>query len=236
MKNGEMFERLPMKTLPFIYVLDTSNNMLGTGIDQLNEAMRQTVPLLREISEDFSAEIKVGVLSFNDNAKWITENGFVSLEDFVWDDLAPAGLPKIGKAFEELDEKLSRRTWLEDENGYLRPIIIFIMAGSPADDYEEVLEKVITKNKWFEAAIKIGYMITNHAGQAVLKKICGTDEAVMVIQDYRWIKQYIPNIFLDGPRLSNKVVAEDEWKDELDFEEFTPTVGIWEPFDDTYTK
>ncbi len=214
MPNAETVEAGPKKTLPIIYVLDTSGSMVGAGITQLNEAMQETIPVLKEVAADnVTANIKIGILQFASNAKWITDKGFVFLEDHFWNDLSAGGLTEMGLALKELDEKLSRKAWLQDENGFKVPVLIFITDGRPTDNYEAVLEKVKANNKWFKVATKIGIAVTDDADRTALTKICGSSEAVVEAQDYETMKKLIKVVSVTASMVGSKSRTEDGQKE-----------------------
>ena len=108
MPRAEETEKIARKLLPIIYVIDTSGSMTGDRISSVNEAMNDTVDVLKEVSENNpTAELKVGVLQFDSNARWVT-NGLIFMEDYFWNDLEAGGLTTLGAALDELDKKLSR--------------------------------------------------------------------------------------------------------------------------------
>ena len=56
-------EEMARKVLPIIYVLDTSGSMSGAKIASVNEAMHETVEVLKEVSnKNPDAQIKIAAL------------------------------------------------------------------------------------------------------------------------------------------------------------------------------
>ena len=185
-------ETIARKLLPIIYVLDTSGSMAGDRIAAVNSAMSETMEVLKDVSNNNpTAELKIGVLQFASGASWITQNGFVFMDDFYWNDLKAAGLTDLGSALNELDKKLSRKEFLNSDVGYKVPVIIFMSDGGPTDDYEKALKKILDSNKWYKAATKIAIAVGDEANIDVLQKIAGNREAVIKVDDLESLKKLI---------------------------------------------
>ena len=169
------------KLLPIIYVLDTSTSMEGEKIAIVNKAMKDTVEVLRSVSnKNPTAELKIGVLQFSSGAEWVTSNGLVFLDDYYWNDLVAGGLTDLGSAFEELHKKMSKTEGFFDSKiGYKNPVIIFMSDGYPTDDYKPKLEALNNANKWFKDAVKIAIAIGDEADTNILQEIVGSSEAVL---------------------------------------------------------
>jgi len=181
------------RELVIFYVLDTSGSMNDDGkIGVLNEAMRETSHVLENIAKsNADAEIKIAVMQFNSGAEWVTENGPVYLEDFVWDDLKAGGLTDIGMALNELYDKMSREKFLKSEVGQYIPVIIFMGDGYPTDNWEKALEDLKASNKWFKRSTKIAFALGDAADEKVLAKIVGNSEAVVKTNDMELFKRLI---------------------------------------------
>lgn len=179
------------KVLPIIYVLDTSGSMSGERIASVNEAMHDTIDVLKEVSENNpDAELKIGVLKFSSGAEWVT-NGLIFMEDYFWNDLRAGGLTDFGSALNELNVKLSRKEMLKSEVGFCVPVIIFMSDGQPTDNYEKALANINETNKWFKCATKIGIAIGDEADRSVLTKVAGNSEAVVAVDDVETLKMLI---------------------------------------------
>ena len=179
------------KVLPIIYVLDTSGSMSGDRIAAVNEAMNETMEVLKDVSaKNPDAEIKVGVLKFSSGAEWVT-NGLIDMEDFFWNDLKAGGVTDFGSALKELHDKLSRSEFLISDTGFCVPVIMFFSDGQPTDNYEKALEDVKASNKWFKCATKISVAIGDDADKDVLAKVAGNKEAVVAVDDVETLKTLI---------------------------------------------
>ena len=192
------------KLLPIIYILDTSGSMTGDRISSVNEAMHDTVELLKEVAEkEPSADIKMGVLQFATNAKWVT-NGLISPDNFFWNDLSAAGLTDLGAALAELNDKLSRRAWLTSDVGFKAPVLIFMSDGCPTDDYVSALEKIKAENLWYQVSTKISIAVGDDADRGVLEQISGNREAVIEVNDSESLKQLIKVVSVTASQIGSK--------------------------------
>jgi len=101
------------KILPIIYVIDTSGSMAGTRIAAVNQAMSETIDVLKDVSaKNPTAELKIGVLQFASGASWVTnEDELVFMDDFYWNDLTAGGITDLGAAMNELHKKMSRTSF-----------------------------------------------------------------------------------------------------------------------------
>lgn len=179
------------KVLPIIYVIDTSGSMAGEKIASVNEAMNETMEVLKDVSaKNPDAEVKVGVLQFSSGAKWTTK-GLLFMEDFYWNDLKAGGVTDLGSALEELDKKLTKNEFLVSDTGFCVPVILFMSDGGPTDDWEKALKNVNVNNKWFMHATKIGIAVGEDADRQVLAKVVGNTEAVIGVNDIETLKMLI---------------------------------------------
>ena len=187
------------KVLPIIYVIDTSGSMAGTRIATVNQAMSETIEVLKDVSaKNPTAELKIGVLQFASGASWVTnENELVFMDDFYWNDLTAGGITDLGAALNQLHKSLSRTALLKSAVGFKAPVLIFMSDGGPTDDYKSALKKISDNNKWFTASIKICLAIDADSDVEVLKEIAGCgdkakgSESVIQVSDMETLKKLI---------------------------------------------
>jgi len=204
MPNMEKTKVAPRRVLPIIYVLDTSGSMTGERIASVNEAMNETMEVLKDVSaKNPDAEIKVGVLKFSSGAEWVT-NGLVFMDDFYWNDLKAGGVTDFGSALKELNSKLSRSEFLVSDTGFCVPVIMFMSDGQPTDNYEKALEDINNNNKWFRYATKIGIAVGDDADRDVLGKIAGNKEAVVGVTDIETLKMLIKVASVTASMINSK--------------------------------
>ena len=207
------------KILPIIYVVDVSGSMSGEKIAIVNEAMRESMNVLKEVSEDNAdADVKVGVLTFSSGAEWITKSGLVSLEDFYWNDLQAVGVTDLGIALSELDDKMSRSSFLVSEIGYCLPVYIFMSDGGPTDNWKKAFSHISSTNRWFKEGRKIAIAIGDEVDMDVLKELVGNEEAVVKPNNLTELKKFIKALSVSSTMLASKsrmVGDEAEGKDIL---------------------
>lgn len=181
------------KELHVFYVLDTSGSMNGAPIAALNDAMRETVRELADISQASSdAKLKLAVMEYNSNCRWVTQgdNGLESVEDFIWVDLQANGLTALGAALTELNRQLSRNAMMKSDTGNKVPVIIFMSDGLPNDNWEQPLAE-LKNNKWYKAAIKIAFALSDNADASVLAQVVNDPEAVIKTSELSAFKNMI---------------------------------------------
>lgn len=189
----DLAEGIVKKELHIFYVLDTSGSMTGAPIAALNDAMRDTVNELAEISKTSAdAAFKLAVMEYNSACRWVTfgDNGLEDMEDFFWTDLEARGLTNLGEAMKELNNQLSRNAMMKSATGNKIPVIIFMSDGYPNDSWEQALNE-LKNNKWYNTAIKIAFALGDDADESVLAQVVGSTEAVIKTNDLAAFKSMI---------------------------------------------
>ena len=204
MSRLDQTEEIPRRVLTLYYLIDTSGSMYGEKIASLNVAIRETLPMISEISANNSdAKIKVAAMDFATVNQWMHPTP-VESEDFQWRDLEADGLTNLGEAYQELNNKLSRRKgFMNGASGSYAPAIILMSDGGPTDDAEHGLEKLKT-NPWFKAAIKVAIAIGDDANTEVLAKFTGNSEAVLRVHNIDQLKQIIRLVSVTASRVASK--------------------------------
>lgn len=192
-RYGANIEEVAARTMTLFYLFDTSGSMSGTKIGQVNYAMKDIPQIIKEVAEDApNAKIEVAAATFDSSVQWITPQPQTP-DDFMntWKDVSAGGLTSLGAALSSLNEKLSRKSFLGDNPmGYLAPGIIILSDGDPTDDWQRPLAE-LRKNNWFKNAIKVAFAVGDDANKSVLAEVCGSNEAVVSIEDPQKIRQYI---------------------------------------------
>ena len=63
---------IPRRTMTLFFLVDTSGSMSGDKIGAVNEAIREVIPEIKDISsENADAQIKIVVLEFSSGARWL---------------------------------------------------------------------------------------------------------------------------------------------------------------------
>lgn len=195
--------KIARKTMVLFFVVDTSGSMAGTKIGSLNDAIRETVPDLKDLSTgNPDAAIKIAALQFDTDIRWLYPQPIDS-EDFVWNDLKAGGLTSFGGALKELDSKLSKEQFLQEVTGSYAPVIILLSDGGPTDEYKSGLEN-IKKNNWFKHAIKIAIAIGDDADKNVLSEFTGNSEAVIEVHNKQALKAIIRFVSVTSSQVNSK--------------------------------
>lgn len=193
--------------LPMFFVLDTSGSMSGQPISMLNHAMEEVIDIVGNFAaSNPDALLKIGVLQFSSGAEWIQPKGLEEFEDFIFDPLKAGGLTDMGAALNELNEKLSRKSFLVSTTGYCKPIIIFMTDGQPTDNWEEALKNINETNKWYkyENSIKIGFAVGDQANIEILSKIVGNSEAVIQTSDLENFSILLQKVAIESAMIGSK--------------------------------
>ena len=178
------------KTMVMFFLIDTSGSMEGEKIASLNDAMREMLPDIKEISDkNADALIKIAVLDFASGTEWITPIP-QDLETFRWHDMEVGGVTDLGEACCELSTKLHSSAFLQDKAGHYAPVIILMSDGAPTDDFKGGLA-LLKQNGRFNTAIKIALAIGKDADHDVLAEFTGNKEAVFPIMNKVQMKRMI---------------------------------------------
>lgn len=136
-EKPELFARC---TLPIIFVVDTSGAMSGQSISVLNTCLEETIQNIGE-NRKFCCDVipKIGILQVHTGSSWVNPNELELAERLDYQPLDAAGLRDMGSALVELNEKLSRKAFLDFPIGKGTPIIIYVVCGQITDDWRSSL-------------------------------------------------------------------------------------------------
>ena len=191
------------KTMTLFFLVDTSGSMYGEKIGSLNEAVRETIPDLNDLSvSNPDAAIKIAALQFDSDVKWLYPQP-IEAEKFQWNDLQADGLTALGGALDVLNSKLSKSQFMQEAAGSYAPVIILLSDGGPTDDFDAALER-IKKNNWFKHAIKVAIAIGNDADKNVLAQFAGTSEAVFEVHNKAALRAIIKFVSVTSSQVNSK--------------------------------
>lgn len=183
-------EPVPRRTMVLFFLVDCSGSMYGSKIGAVNDAIRNVLPMVQEISDNNpDAEIKVAVLKFSTGCEWVYSTP-KSAADFEWVDIDADGVTDLGDACKELSRKLSRSEFLQSKGGYYGPAVILLSDGGPTDDFNSGLT-VLKKNQWFKHTIKVAIAIGSDADTDVLSEFTGNKELVFEVNRVEALKKII---------------------------------------------
>ena len=164
---------LKKRAMVVFFVVDISGSMRGARIGAVNDAIRNVLPELKKRERgNTAAEIRIAVLEFSTRANWRTLSP-EPVATFQYRDIEDVGGgTNYGTAFAALNEKLSRKQFLNSTAGAYTPLIIFMTDGKPSDMglYKEELER-LKQNKWFQYSTRAGIAIEEGALSPECKRV-----------------------------------------------------------------
>lgn len=182
---------IPRRTMVVFFVMETSGSMKGSMIGEVNSFMEELISEMKDLAESKAdAQIKVAVLEFSTGAQWLTPNGPVEVENFVWNDLDASGVTDFGDACRELNKKLSTKAFMQEATRSFAPVIFLVSSNGPTDDYQESLE-ALHQNNWFKHANKVAVAIGKDADRTFLESFTGTIENVLDVHNSAMLRKMI---------------------------------------------
>ena len=195
---------IPRKTMVLFFLVDTSGSMMGTKIGEVNSAIEEVIPELRDMSDNNAdARIKIAVLEFSSGARWLTPNGPIEAENFTWNDMYARGVTDFGDACHELNEKLSTKAFMQEATGSFAPAIFLLSDGGPTDDYKKGLD-ALKQNNWFKKAIKVAIAIGRDADNAVLEEFTGSNETVLEVHSAALLRKMIKFVSVRASEVASR--------------------------------
>lgn len=160
------------RPLQFIYLVDCSGSMVGSKIETLNLAVRETIsPMCAVAEENPNAEVFVRVIKFSDGAQWQVSQP-TEIHSFRWSDLDADGVTDMGKALALAAEAL------KEDNMPARglpPVLVLLSDGQPTDDFNAGLRALLS-GPWGKRSVRIGIGIGDDADLDLLEKFMGNSE------------------------------------------------------------
>lgn len=162
---------LASRPLHFIWIADCSGSMSGDKIQQLNFAIRESIPAMRDVAnENPNADVLVRALKFANGAQWHVGQA-TKVANFEWLDLKADGLTDMGKALKMVAEQLKMPPMSERA---LPPVLVLLSDGQPTDNFEEGLQALLDL-PWGKKAVKIAIAIGEDADTDVLQQFMGSN-------------------------------------------------------------
>lgn len=162
---------LASRPLHFIWIADCSGSMSGDKIQQLNFAIRESIPAMRDVAnENPNADVLLRALKFSNGAQWHVGQA-TKVTDFEWIDLKADGLTDMGKALKMVAEQLKMPPMSERA---LPPVLVLLSDGQPTDNFDEGLQALLDL-PWGKKAVKIAIAIGEDADTDVLQQFMGSN-------------------------------------------------------------
>lgn len=166
-----------------LFVVDASGSMSGRRIAMVNNAIENILSELRR-RDDFNAIFKVDILKFCEDAAWVTPQP-IPVKDFMFSRLnTQLQFTSYAPAFDALDEKLSRKAFMNYNLGdYFAPLILFISDGEPTDPdvYPKALER-LRQNPCFKKAVKYAVAVGEE---------CKYSDTIRVLSDFSGDERHV---------------------------------------------
>jgi uncharacterized protein YegL len=195
---------IPRRAMTLFFLIDSSGSMDGSKIGAVNAAIEEVIPMLRELSEENAdAQIKIAVLEFSDNARWLTPSGPVDPAQFHWNHIHADGVTALGAACNELNARLSTKAFMKEASGSYAPAIFLLSDGAPTDDWERALNS-LKANNWFKAGVKAACAIGDDADFDVLAEFTGSHEAVLMTHNAASLKKMIKFVSVRASQVASK--------------------------------
>lgn len=179
------------RVMNIFLLIDTSSSMSGEKIAAVNDAIRNVIPIVDDISQNNpDAEIHMAALKFDSTVKWITPNPLPASQ-MTWSDQTACGFTAMGEACRELNNKLSHKHgFMKSSSGSFAPVVIMLSDGAPTDDFHGAMT-LLENNKWFTHATRIAIAIGSDADTALLAKFTGNPELVLRVNNVDALKTLI---------------------------------------------
>lgn len=194
-------EGIVKRQMVLFWVVDTSGSMQGSKIGEVNTAIREVLPELKDAGGS-DVDLKVACLTFSSGCEWLYPTPLAS-ESFQWTNMEADGVTDLGEACQELNRKLSRNEFLKAPSASVAPVIILMSDGEPTDDFESGLN-VLKQNNWFKYAIKVAVAIGDDANKDVLARFTGNIEAVITVHTPEVLKKWIRKVSITSTQIGSK--------------------------------
>lgn len=202
-------EEIAKKVCPIIFILDTSKSMSmeeNGGIGVLNSTMENLFPEFIAIDKNNSeANVKIAILTFNTNAKWVTD-GLITPQEAqdTWKPLAADGLTSLGKAFEALNQKLfTENGFMQNAMGFFAPVLFLLSDGEPTDDWQKGLNS-LKNNNWYKFSIRIAIGYGKEANEKVLQSFTNNVETVFKADTLIELNKIIQFTTINATQMSSR--------------------------------
>jgi uncharacterized protein YegL len=195
-------EGIIRRQMALFFLVDTSGSMEGTKIGAVNTAIREVVPELQDIG-GADIDLRIAVLEFSMGCRWQNPAGPVAVDDFFWTNLTAAGGTDMGAAFRELNDKLSRKSFLKAPSASVAPMLLLLSDGQPGDDYESGLA-LLKNNNWYKSAVKVAIAIGSDADHDILAEFTGTAETVLTAHTPEVLRKMIRAVSITSSQIGSR--------------------------------
>ena len=219
----EKFSNNMKKLLPIYFIVDVSGSMQGKSIESVKNALAdiKRVFIKQNAEELINTEIRVSVMVFDYEAKWIQE---MIYPDQLDPDLINARnfCTDMGTAFSLLETSLHdayMRNHVKDTAGYNYPVILFLTDGMPTDhdadnDQFTIQLNRLKSNHWFATAYKHVFCCFDEEHMDEIKDLMveftGTPKSVYTVKDTETLMAVLPHVAEKTSGTASRLQSEDE--------------------------
>lgn len=199
--------------LNILFMIDVSGSMRGQRIAQVNNAMENIVSALRH-RDDMNAILKIGIMEFSEKAEWVMQQP-IPVKDFVFTRIqAQPWITNYAPAFDSLNEKLSRKAFMNPELGeYFAPLILFISDGEPTDptEFPQALNR-LNMNGWYRKSSKYAIAVGEETKNAdiikVLTMFAGDEKHVRYADEGEALCELIQFVAIRGSEIQTTISSD----------------------------
>lgn len=146
--------------------------MGGDKIQQLNFAIREALPAMRDTAdENPNAQVLVRAVTFSTGARWHVSSP-TPVANFTWTDVRADGVTDMGKALSMVAEQLKIPPMSDRA---LPPVLVLVSDGQPTDDFSGGL-KALMDQPWGKRAVRLAITVGRDADLDVLNRFIGSSE------------------------------------------------------------
>lgn len=159
----------PTRRLPVFLLLDVSASMFGAPIMAVNEGVKLLHDQLLETPTALET-VWISVITFGTEAQVLIP--LTPIAEFEPCELEAGGATSLGAAFKLLELALDNdiRTGTETEKGDWRPLVYLLTDGEPTDDWEPVIERLISRTEKAMGSV-IALACGDDIDETILKQI-----------------------------------------------------------------
>lgn len=206
----------PKKKLVVFFLVDTSGSMDGDRIGQVNNAVKEALPEIRNLG-GADADIYFAPLTFGATVNWVYAKP-EPVATATWKSLDADGMTPLGEAFNALNLKLSRNEFLASPSGSFAPVIFLLTDGYPNDDWEAGLKK-LKNNSWFKKSLKIGVGIGNDSDMSMIREFCSDRELAINLTNGEDLGKMVKFILVTSSEIGSRSVGVEDLSDVPEEEE-----------------
>ncbi len=194
-------ESIPRNKLVVFFLIDSSSSMGGEKIGQVNDAIQEALPEIRNIGGS-DADIYFAPLMFDSSARWVYPQP-ESVETATWNRIQASGATYMGAAFRMLKQKLSRTEYLATPHLSFAPVIMLLSDGYPNDDWRSGLNELKT-NSWFKNSLRVAIGVGDEVDMTPLKEFVRDEELALHLKNVSNLSILIQKILITSSKIGGE--------------------------------